>query len=104
MCGAMLAAYQKNMLLMIDGFIATSAFLVAQHLQPTIQENAIFCHLSDESGHRLLLDYLKAKPLLQLGMRLGEGTGCAIAYPIIQSAVAFLNQMSSFDSAGVNKC
>jgi nicotinate-nucleotide--dimethylbenzimidazole phosphoribosyltransferase len=104
MCGAMLAAYQKNMLLMIDGFIATSAFLAAQHLQPTIQENAIFCHLSDESGHQLLLDYLKAKPLLQLGMRLGEGTGCAIAYPIIQSAVAFLNQMASFDSAGVSKC
>jgi nicotinate-nucleotide--dimethylbenzimidazole phosphoribosyltransferase len=104
MCGAMLAAYQKNMLLMIDGFIATSAFLVAQHLQPTIQENAIFCHLSDESGHRLLLDHLKAKPLLQLGMRLGEGIGCAIAYPIIQSAVAFLNQMASFDSAGVSKC
>lgn len=104
MCGAMLAAYQKNMLLMIDGFIATSAFLVAQHLQSTIQENAIFCHLSDESGHRLLLDHLKAKPLLQLGMRLGEGTGCAIAYPIIQSAVAFLNQMASFDSAGVSKC
>ncbi|WP_069470952.1 nicotinate-nucleotide--dimethylbenzimidazole phosphoribosyltransferase [Candidatus Marithrix sp. Canyon 246] len=104
-CGAMLAAYQKNMLLMIDGFIASAAFLVAQHIEPKIQQNAIFCHLSDESGHKLLLDYLNAKPLLQLGMRLGEGTGCAVAYPIINSAVTFLNQMASFDSAGVsNKC
>lgn len=101
-CGAMLAAYQKNMLLMIDGFIASAAFLVAQHIEPKIQQNAIFCHLSDESGHKLLLKYLKAKPLLQLGMRLGEGTGCAVAYPIINSAVSFLNNMASFDSAGVS--
>ena len=101
-CGAMLAAYQKNMLLMIDGFIASAAFLVAQNIEPKIQQNAIFCHLSDESGHKLLLDYLKAKPLLQLGMRLGEGTGCAVAYPIINSAVSFLNNMASFDSAGVS--
>jgi nicotinate-nucleotide--dimethylbenzimidazole phosphoribosyltransferase len=104
-CGAMLAAYQKNMLLMIDGFIASAAFLVAQYIEPKIQQNAIFCHLSDESGHKLLLDYLNAKPLLQLGMRLGEGTGCAVAYPIINSAVSFLNNMASFDSAGVSsKC
>jgi nicotinate-nucleotide--dimethylbenzimidazole phosphoribosyltransferase len=104
-CGAMLAAYQKNMLLMIDGFIASAAFLVAQHIEPKIQQNAIFCHLSDESGHKLLLDYLNAKPLLQLGMRLGEGSGCAVAYPIINSAVTFLNNMASFDSAGVSsKC
>lgn len=102
--GAMLAAYQRNMLLMIDGFIASAAFLVAQRLEPEIQTHAIFCHLSDESGHQLLLDYLKAKPLLQLKMRLGEGTGCAVAYPIIQSAIIFLNQMASFDSAGVSRC
>ncbi len=103
-CGAMLAAYQKNMLLMIDGFIASTAFLVAQQIKPTIQDNAIFCHLSGEQGHKLLLDYLNATPLLQLRMRLGEGTGCAVAYPIINLSVAFLNQMASFDSAGVSKC
>ncbi len=103
-CGAMLAAYQKNMLLMIDGFIASAAFLVAQQIQPSIQENAIFCHLSDERGHKLLLAYLNATPLLQLGMRLGEGTGCAVAYPIIKSAITFLNKMANFDSAGVSQC
>jgi len=102
--GAMLAAYQRNMLLLIDGFIASAAFLVAQRLEPNIQTAAIFCHLSDEAGHQRLLDHLKAKPLLQLNMRLGEGTGCAVAYPLIESAVIFLNQMASFESAGVSQC
>ena len=101
MCSAMLTAFENNMIIMVDGFIASSAFLVAYKIKPAISNNAIFCHLSDEYGHQNLLDYLKAEPLLKLNMRLGEGTGCAVAYPIIKSAVTFLNNMASFERAGV---
>lgn len=102
MCGAMLKAAENNMLVLVDGFIATSAYLLANRFNPNIAEYAVFCHKSDEKGHALLLEYLKAQPLLDLNMRLGEGTGCAVAYPVIQSAVNFLNQMASFESAGVS--
>jgi nicotinate-nucleotide--dimethylbenzimidazole phosphoribosyltransferase len=100
-CGAMLTAYERNMLILVDGFIATSAFLCAFHINPKIMSNAILCHQSDEQGHQKMLNYLNAKPILSLGMRLGEGTGCAVAYPIIQSAINFMNEMASFESAGV---
>jgi len=102
MCGAMLTAYEKNMVILVDGFIATNAYLAAFKMNPAIKKNAIFCHLSDEFGHANLLNYLGAEPLLKLNMRLGEGTGCATAYPIIQSAISFLNNMASFDSANVS--
>ena len=101
-CGAMIEAYHQKMTIMIDGFIATSAFLVAKALHPEIQEYAIFCHNSNEIGHQKMLNYLNAQPLLHLNMRVGEGTGCALAYPIIVNAVAFLNNMASFESAGVS--
>jgi len=102
MCGAMLSAYERNMLILVDGFIASSAFLVANKINPSIVTNAIFCHLSDEFGHKSILSKLGVSPVLSLNMRLGEGTGCALAYPIIESAVAFLNNMASFESAGVS--
>ena len=102
-CGAMLAAKEHGMIIMVDGFIATAAYLVANAIDPTIHDNAIFCHTSNESGHQLMLDHLQADPLVNLGMRLGEGTGCAVAYPLIKSAVAFLNDMASFESAGVSE-
>ena len=100
-CGAMLTAYEKNMLIMVDGFIATSAFLCAYSINQKIKNNAIFCHQSDEQGHKKMLEFLEAQPMLNIGMRLGEGTGCAVAYPIIQSAVNFINEMASFESAGI---
>lgn len=102
MCGAMLQAHKNNMLLMVDGFIATAAFAIAKEIEPTIIERAIFCHVSDESGHRAFLESMNQKALLDLNLRVGEGTGCAIAYPLIQSAVNFLNDMASFDTAGVS--
>ncbi len=99
---AMLHAYHKGCIILVDGFIASSAFLVASKLNPSIINNSIFCHQSHEKGHQLLLNYLGAKPLINLNMRLGEGTGCAVAYPIIQSAVNFINQMASFETANVS--
>ena len=103
MCGAILEAYEHNMIILIDGFIASTVFLVASKMNPSIIDNAIFCHLSDEKAHSLLLKHLDVEPLLKLNLRLGEGTGCALAYPIIQSSVNFLNEMASFDDAGVSK-
>jgi len=102
MCGAMLEAHKLGMVLLIDGFIATSALLAAKNIDNAVLDNCIFCHTSNEQGHSLMLEYLKAEPLLNLGLRLGEGTGAAMAYPIVKSAITFLNEMASFDDAHVS--
>ncbi|WP_422362389.1 nicotinate-nucleotide--dimethylbenzimidazole phosphoribosyltransferase [Reichenbachiella sp.] len=102
MTGAMLQAAANQMIVLVDGFIATSAYLCAQSFHPNIQHYAIFCHQSGESGHQQMLAHLKANPLLQMNLRLGEGTGCALALPLIRSAVDFMNKMASFESAGVS--
>ena len=102
MVGAMLEAFNLEMVILIDGFIATAAILVAQQFIPEITNNCIFCHTSEERGHKELLKHLKADPILNLGMRLGEGSGVAVALPIIKSAVDFLTQMASFEEAGVD--
>lgn len=103
MAGAMLAAAERGMVLLIDGFIVTSALLVAARLQPAILDYCVFSHCSDEQGHRQMLESLKVRPLLQLGMRLGEGSACALALPLLHSAVNFLNEMATFDSAQVSR-
>jgi nicotinate-nucleotide--dimethylbenzimidazole phosphoribosyltransferase len=103
MAGGMLHAKENNMLILVDGFICTVAFLIAYKMNPLVKENAIFCHSSAEKGHQKILNHLNVQPLLQLDLRLGEGTGCAVAFPIIQSAVCFLNEMASFESAGVSR-
>lgn len=102
MAGAMLEARKNGMLIIVDGFICTVAFLCAYLINPAVKQNAVFSHQSAEQGHRLLLEKLNVRPLLQLDLRLGEGTGSALAYPILQSAVAFLNDMASFEDAGVS--
>jgi len=102
MCGAFLQAAENKMVILVDGFIATSAFLIAFKMNPKILDFAFFCHQSDEQGHSKMLNFLGAEPILKLGMRLGEGTGAAVCLPIIESAVNFLNEMASFESAGVS--
>jgi nicotinate-nucleotide--dimethylbenzimidazole phosphoribosyltransferase len=103
MVGAMLAAAERRMVLLIDGFIVTSALLIAAEIQPAILDYCVFSHCSDESGHKRMLAYLEATPLLQLNLRLGEGTGAALAYPLLQAAVNFLVEMATFESAQVSE-
>ena len=100
--GAMLAAAERRMIVLIDGFIVTSALLVAARLQPAILDYCVFSHCSDEHGHRRMLAHLDARPLLNLGLRLGEGTGCALALPLLAASVAFLREMATFESAQVS--
>lgn len=94
--GAMLRAAELKMTIVVDGFIMTACMLMASQLQPNVLQYAIFGHCGDEKGHRLLLQHLGANPLLNLQMKLGEGTGAICAYPIIKSAVLMMTEMSLF--------
>lgn len=100
--GGMLAAAEAGMVIMVDGFIATASLLAATKMYPEVLDYCFFMHTSDEQGHRAMLEYMHAKPFLSLGMRLGEGSGAAVGYPLLVSATAFLNDMASFASAGVS--
>ena len=101
--GAMLQAAELKMLILVDGFIMTNCLLAAMQLCPAVKDYAIFGHCGDESGHKLVLERLHAKPLLHLGLRLGEGTGAICAYPIVESAVRMINEMDNFAHASITK-
>jgi nicotinate-nucleotide--dimethylbenzimidazole phosphoribosyltransferase len=102
MAGAYLKAAELGMLIMVDGFIACTALLAASKLFPQVLDYCVFSHVSSEQGHQALLDQFNARPLLNLDLRLGEGSGIALAYPLLQSAVVFLNEMATFAEAGID--
>ena len=102
MCGAMKQAKDNGMIILVDGFTTTSALLAAYKIDKSIPDNCIFCHISQEKGHKFMLEYLGVEALVDLNMRLGEGTGAAVTYPLIKSAVLFLNEMAGFEDAGVS--
>lgn len=103
MCGAVLEAAAQNRVIVVDGFIASSAVLVAQALQPRVLQRCVFAHQSDESGHARMLAHMDVRGLLQLGLRLGEGSGAALAWPLLESACRILREMASFADAGVSQ-
>lgn len=101
MTGAMLGAAENKMAIVVDGFIATAAAMVAVSIEPAVKGYFIFSHCSGEKGHSKMLEWFDETPLLQLGLRLGEGTGAALSLPLIHAAVAFYNNMASFEEAQV---
>lgn len=103
MAGAFIQAAHDRRVLLVDGFITSTALLVAEHLAPGVSQYAIFAHHSVEPGHTHLLKALHAEPLLDFNMRLGEGSGAVLAYPLLKSACLTLNEMASFADAGVSE-
>ena len=101
--GAMLRAAELHLIILIDGFIMTACALAATQLYPAAQDYMIFTHCGDESGHRRMLDSMGAKALLNLGLRLGEGTGALCAFPIVDSACRMINEMNNFKDAEITK-
>lgn len=103
MIGAMLKAAELSMLVLVDGFICSVAALAASKMNENFLEYTQFCHQSNEQAHQMLLNHLDVEPLLNLGLRLGEGSGVAVAFPLIVSAATFFNEMASFADAGVSE-
>ncbi len=101
MVGSVLQAAHQRRVIVVDGFIASSAVLVASRLAPQVLQRCVLAHRSDERGHARLLQLLGAQPLIDLGMRVGEGSGAALAWPLLESACRIVNEMASFESAGV---
>jgi len=101
--GAVLQAAEERRVIVVDGFIASSAVLVAQALQPHVAQRCVAAHCSAEPGHVLLLEQLGLEPLLNLDLRLGEGSGGALAWPLLESACRILREMASFEAAGVSR-
>jgi len=101
--GAVLQAAEERRVIVVDGFIASAAVLVAQALQPHVTQRCVAAHSSAEPGHALLLKHLGLEPLLNLDLRLGEGSGGALAWPLLESACRILREMASFEAAGVSR-
>ena len=101
--GAVLQAAEERRVIVLDGFIASAAVLVAQALRPHVAQRCVAAHVSAEPGHALLLERLQLEPLLNLGLRLGEGSGGALAWPLLESACRIVREMASFESAGVSR-
>jgi nicotinate-nucleotide--dimethylbenzimidazole phosphoribosyltransferase len=99
--GAMLEAARHRCVVVVDGFAVSVAALLATEMDARVRAHCIFSHCSAENGHRKLLEHLQARPLLDLGLRLGEGSGAALAWPLIESAARLMTEMASFESAGV---
>jgi nicotinate-nucleotide--dimethylbenzimidazole phosphoribosyltransferase len=102
MLGAVMQAAHERRVVVVDGFIASAVVMVAHALQPLVLQRCVFAHRSGERGHALMLAHLHAQPLLDLGLRLGEGSGAALAWPLLQSACVLLREMASFAQAGVS--
>ena len=102
MVGSVLQAARERRVIVVDGFIASSAVLVASRIAPHVLQRCVFAHQSDERGHARLLQVLGAEPLIDLGLRVGEGSGAALAWPLLESACRIINEMASFESAGVS--
>ena len=102
MAGAMIGAARAGAVVLVDGFIAGAAALAAVEIAPALRDYLVFAHRSAEQGHRTVLEALDARPLLDFDMRLGEGTGALIAWPVLKCAAAMMSEMASFESAGVS--
>ena len=103
LAGVILACAAKKIPVVIDGFISGAAALIAYKIEPKVKDYMIAAHCSVEQGHSAALEFLGLKPILDLGMRLGEGTGAALAINIVDAGVKILNEMATFESAGVSK-
>ncbi len=102
LAGAILAAAARRKPVVLDGFISTAAALIAVQIAPQVRDYLIAAHCSQERGHRLMLAWLGLEPLLDLKLRLGEGTGAVLALPLIEAACNLLNEMATFGDAGVS--
>jgi nicotinate-nucleotide--dimethylbenzimidazole phosphoribosyltransferase len=101
LAGVVVGAAQHRLVVLLDGFITGAAALVADRIEPAARTAMVAAHISPEPGHRAILETLGLEPLLDLGLRLGEGSGAALALPLVNAAMAVLEEMATFDSAGV---